>query len=65
MIGATRMRQRIGACLILLATPALVFAGRYQPDPKWLEAVRAPQPFLPYRLGVVEFKQGVSDAWLE
>lgn len=56
---------RIGACLVLLAAPALALAGRYQPEPKWLDSVRAAQPLLPYRLGVVEFKQGNSDQWLE
>lgn len=65
MIRGTRTHQRIGVCLILLAAPALAFAGRYQPEPKWLEAVRAAQAFLPYRLGVVEFKKGLSDEWRE
>lgn len=65
MIRGTCAFQRIVACLVLLAAPVLALAGRYQPEPKWLEAVRAAQPFLPYRLGAVEFKQGVSDQWLE
>ena len=65
MTRGARLLRRIGACLILLAAPALVSAGRYQPEQKWLDAVRTTQPFLPYRLGVVEFKQGVSDEWLE
>lgn len=67
----TRTRNRIrtlarrAALLGLLAAPTLALAVRYQPDPKWLEGVRAPKAFLPYRLGVVEFKEGTSDAWLE
>lgn len=65
MIRGTRTHQRIGACLILLAAPALALAGRYQPEAKWLEAVRTPQALLPYRLGVVEFKKGLSDEWRE
>lgn len=65
MIRRARVGRRLGACLILSAAPVLAFAGRYQPEPKWLETVRAPQPFLPYRLGVVDFKKGVSDAWRE
>lgn len=59
-----RARLGLGGLALALA-PALAVAGRYQPDPKWLEAVRAPQPVLPYRLGVVEFKDGSSDDWLE
>jgi hypothetical protein len=65
MRPSLRMHWRQGACLMLLAAPLLAFADRYQPEPKWLETVRAPQPFLPYRLGVVDFKKGVSDAWRE
>lgn len=65
MMPGARAYRRLGACLILMAAPALAIAGRYQPEPKWLEAVRAPQAFLPYRLGVVEFKQGFSDEWRE
>jgi hypothetical protein len=68
MIRGACTLQRLGGCLflvVLLALPALAFAGRYQPEPQWLEAVRAPQPFLPYRLGVVEFKKGLSDEWRE
>jgi hypothetical protein len=57
--------RRLGAGLVLIATPVLALAGRYQPEPKWLEAVRATEPFVPYRLGVVEFKKGMSDAWRE
>lgn len=57
--------RKVLSLTLLLAAPALALAGRYQPDPKWLETVRAPQAFLPFRLGVVEFKQGTSDAWLE
>jgi hypothetical protein len=53
------------ALLALLAAPTLALAVRYQPDPKFLEGVRAPKAFLPYRLGIVEFKEGTSDAWLE
>lgn len=64
MIGA-RMSTRRAAVVVLLAAPTLALAGRYQPDQKWLEGVRAPAAFLPYRLGVVEFKQGTSDDWLE
>ena len=65
MSSGARLPRRLATCLLLLAAPALSLAGRYQPEPKWLETVRAPQPFLPYRLGVVEFKKGVSDEWRE
>lgn len=54
-----------GLCLLLLGLSPLVNAGRYQPEPAWLQNVKAPEPFLPYRLGVVEFKEGTSDEWLE
>lgn len=64
-MSRTRTAARLGAPALLLAVSTLAHAGRYQPDPKWLENVRAPEAFLPYRLGVVEFKQGTSDAWLE
>ena len=60
MSSGARLPRRLATCLLLLAAPALSLAGRYQPEPKWLETVRAPQPFLPYRLGVVEFKKGVQ-----
>jgi len=53
------------ALMVLLAAPTLALAGQYQPEPKWLDGVRAQKPFLPYRLGVVEFKQGTSSEWLE
>ena len=56
---------RIATCLLLLAAPLLANAGRYQPKESWLEAVRVPEPFLPYRLGVVEFEEGASGEWLE
>jgi hypothetical protein len=56
---------RHGLCLLLLSTATGVYAGRYQPDATWLQSVKAPEPFLPYRLGVVEFKDGDSDEWLE
>lgn len=52
-------------CLALLITPWLSNAGRYQPDNQWLQDIRTATPFLPYRLGVVEFKDGHSDEWLE
>lgn len=65
MTRGPRARRQLGALLVLLAAPTLALAGRYLPEPKWLEAVRAPQPFLPFRLGVVEFKQGTSSEWLE
>lgn len=51
--------------LLLLSVPLFVSAGRYQPEPEWLQSVRASEPFLPYRLGVVEFKEGTSGDWLE
>jgi len=51
--------------LILLLLPILGNASRYQPDPQWLQTIRPAEPFLPYRLGVVEFKEGTSDEWLE
>lgn len=56
---------RHSVCLLLLGTATFTYAGRYQPDPTWLQNVKAPEPFLPYRLGVVEFKDGNSDEWLE
>ncbi|WP_119717924.1 hypothetical protein [Cognatilysobacter tabacisoli] len=59
------MSARIATCLVLLAAPLLASAGRYQPEETWLEAVRVPEPFLPYRLGVVEFEEGTSGDWLE
>ncbi|MDX1391721.1 MAG: hypothetical protein R3241_05040 [Rheinheimera sp.] len=52
-------------CLALMTAPMLASAGRYQPALEWLQSVKAEEPFLPYRLGVVEFKQGNSDEWLE
>ncbi|GAA0559281.1 hypothetical protein GCM10009098_29120 [Rheinheimera aquimaris] len=52
-------------CLLLLGCSAGANAGRYQPAPEWLQSVSAPEPFLPYRLGVVEFKEGTSGDWLE
>ena len=61
----TRTRAQTLALLGLLAAPTLALAVRYQPDPKFLEGVRAPKAFMPYRLGIVEFKEGTSDAWLE
>lgn len=51
--------------LLLLCLPLFVSAGRYQPEPEWLQSVRTADPFLPYRLGVVEFKEGTSGDWLE
>lgn len=59
------MSARIATCLVLLAAPLLASAGRYQPGETWLEAVRVPEPFLPYRLGVVEFEEGTTGDWLE
>lgn len=56
---------RIATCLVLLAAPVLAVAGRYQPHETWLEAVRVPEPFLPYRLGVVEFEKETGGNWLE
>lgn len=56
---------RMGAGVALLAIPVLAVAGRYQPEEKWLAAARAEQPFLPYRLGVVEYEGGASAEWLE
>lgn len=56
---------RIATCLVLLAAPLLASAGRYQPEETWLEAVRVPEPFLPYRLGVVDFEEGTGGDWLE
>lgn len=56
---------RLGVGAVLLAVPVLALAGRYQPEEKWLDAVRADAPFLPYRLGVVEYEGGASDEWLE
>jgi hypothetical protein len=54
-----------GSCLTLLLLPLLCNASRYQPDPQWLQNVKSAEPFLPYRLGVIEFKEGTSDEWLE
>lgn len=65
MIRCAFARRQLGALMILLAAPTLALAGQYQPEPKWLDGVRAQKPFLPYRLGVVEFKEGTSSEWLE
>jgi hypothetical protein len=65
MSRGLRAGLRMAACVALLAVPALGFAGRYQPEKSWLDTVRAPAPFLPYRLGVVEFNQGGTGEWME
>lgn len=51
--------------LLLLSMPLLVSAGRYQPEADWLQSIKATEPFLPYRLGVVEYTEGNTDEWLE
>lgn len=56
---------RFGSYLILLLLPLLCHASRYQPDVQWLQNIKSVEPFLPYRLGVIEFKEGTSDEWLE
>lgn len=56
---------RITTCLALLSMPVQVYAGRYQPADKWTQSVRTAEPFLQYRLGVVEFKDSTGDEWLE
>ncbi len=55
---------RLGSCLTLLL-PLLCNASRYQPDALWLQNIKSTEPFLQYRLGVIEFKEGNSDEWLE
>lgn len=55
----------LGACFALVGVSTMSFAERYQPETPWLESVRVSEPFLQYRLGVVEFKEGTSDEWLE
>lgn len=55
----------LASSLILLLLPILGNASRYQPDPLWLQNIKSTEPFLPYRLGVIEFKEGTSDEWLE
>lgn len=55
---------RLGCCLSLLL-PMLCNASRYQPDAVWLQNIKSAEPFLQYRLGVIEFKEGNSDEWLE
>lgn len=52
-------------CLAILSASPLAGAGRYQPEAEWLQTVQVAEPILPYRLGVVEFKEGNSDEWLE
>ncbi|MFC4656116.1 hypothetical protein ACFO3I_13960 [Rheinheimera marina] len=56
---------RVGSLLSLLLLAPLCSASRYQPDPQWLQNIKSAESFLPYRLGVIEFKEGNSDAWLE
>lgn len=65
MSGRLKVSLCHGLCLILLGTSFIVNAGRYQPESAWIQGVKAPEPFLPYRLGVVEFNEGTSDEWLE
>lgn len=55
----------IGSCVALLVLPLLGNATRYQPETQWLQTIKSAEPLLPYRLGVVEFKEGTSDEWLE
>lgn len=55
---------RLGSCLTLML-PLLCDASRYQPDALWLQNIKSAEPFLQYRLGVIEFKEGNSDEWLE
>lgn len=52
-------------CLLLLGVSTFANAGRYTPETAWLQSIKTAEPFLPYRLGVVEFKDGTSDEWLE
>ncbi len=58
-----RLSHALG--LLLLSVPLLVSAGRYQPEADWLQNIKATEPFLPYRLGVVEYTEGNTDEWLE
>ena len=64
-MSRARALLRLGTGAALLVAPLLALAGRYQPEEKWLDAVRAGEPFLPYRLGVVEYEGGAGDEWLE
>lgn len=65
MIAPLKRTISHSLCWLLFGVSTLAYAGRYQPESAWLQSVKAPEPFLPYRLGVVEFKDGNSDVWLE
>ncbi len=65
MSGRRRILPCLATAAALLLVPALALAGRYQPDQKWLAATRADEPFLPYRLGVVEYDGGAGESWHE